>query len=97
MRVFDSGQLVRVYGEFVDITTSQFVDPATVRCIYRNPNNLTTTLVHGVDNALIKDATGRYHVDLNANIAGNWFYRWESTGANQGAYEGNFSVTASQI
>ena len=97
MRFYDKGTLVRTSCQFVDRTTGQAVDPATVRCIYRKPDATTTTLVYGVDNALIKDSTGNYHVDLNANQAGPWWYRWESTGASQGAYEGTFEIRPSQV
>lgn len=97
MRFYDKGQLVRTTCQFVDKTTGQAVDPATVRCLYKKPDNTTVTYVYGTDNALVKDATGNYHVDLNGNLAGTWWYRWESTGANQGAYEGTFEVRASQF
>ena len=97
MQFFDKGTLVRTWCDFVDRTTGQFVDPATVRCLYRKPDGTNTTLTYGTDNALVKDSTGKYHVDLNGNAEGQWWFRWESTGANQGAYEGTFQIKPSAI
>lgn len=92
---YDKGELVRCSCSFINRATSAAVDPASVVCKYTKPGQATTTLTYGTDNALVKDATGLYHVDLNANVSGVWTYRWESTGANQGAIEGSFEVRGS--
>lgn len=96
MKFFDKGTSVRTTVSFVDKTTGQPVDPATVRCLYKNSGG-QTTLTYGTDNAVVKDSTGNYHVDLNANVVGQWWFRWESTGANQGAYEDSFEIRPSQF
>ena len=75
----------------------QLVDPATVTCEYKKPDGTVTTLVYGQDAAVVKDSTGVYHADLNANVSGTWYYRWSSTGPNQAADESRFSVGISEF
>lgn len=94
------GALVRVSAEF---TTSggTYVDPSVVRVKYRAPGQTVgdqTTLLYGTDAAVVKDATGKYHVDVDTtNKAGTWRFRWESTGSGQAANEGEFVVDASRL
>lgn len=38
---------------------------------------------------------GVFHLDVSAATAGQWYYRWEGTGAVEQADEGAFVVTAS--
>ena len=45
--------------------------------------------------ALVKDSTGVYHLDVSASAVGQWYYRWEGTGAVEQADEGTFVVEAS--
>ena len=91
---YDKGQLVRVAGRFQNASAA-YVDPATVRFKYKNPSGTITTLTYLTDAALVKDATGEYHVDVDASVSGTWHYRWESTGTNQAADEGKFEVAES--
>jgi len=86
---------IRVSVEF--LANSVDTDPTTVKCFYKSPGGTITTLTYGVDNALIKDATGKYHVDIFANVTGLWYYRFEGTGALIGANESEFSIDLSQL
>ena len=95
MNVYAKDSLVRVSSEFTVSGTD--TDPTVVKAMYKDPNNLVTTLTYGTDAALVKDATGKYHVDIAATIAGNWWYRFESTGAVVAANESEFVVSLSQI
>ena len=72
-------------------------DPSTVRCFYKDPAGVITTLTYGVDGILIKDATGKYHVDIYANVVGFWFYRFEGSGSLISAGEAEFYINQSQI
>lgn len=85
---------IRVSVEF--LANSVDTDPTTVKCFYKNPTGVVTTLTYGVDNALVKDATGKYHVDIFATTTGVWYYRFEGTGALIGANESAFSIDLSQ-
>lgn len=93
--VYAKDSLVRVSSEFT--VSSVDTDPTTVKCFYKDPNNVVTTLVYGTDAALVKDSTGKYHVDIQASIAGNWWYRFEATGSVVAANEAEFVISLSQI
>jgi hypothetical protein len=85
------GTLVRCSVLFENAAGTD-VDPTTVTFRFKTPAGATTSWVHGVDGGLVKDATGAYHADVDANDEGAWHYRWEGTGANQAAAEGQFTV-----
>lgn len=93
--VYAKDSLVRVSSEFTVSGTD--TDPTTVKCFYKDPNNVVTTLIYGTDAALVKDSTGKYHVDILGNIAGNWWYRFEATGSVVAANEAEFVISLSQI
>lgn len=92
---YDIGDLVRVSATFSQGGTA--TDPSTVTARYRDPSGTTTTLVYGADEALTRDSEGVYHTDVDANRAGIWWYRFESTGSGQAATEGAFRVRASMF
>lgn len=98
MSTYVRGSLVRVSGAFTNAAGTA-VDPATVTFKSRSPDRSValSTLVYGVDAALVKDSTGNYHVDVDANANGTWWWRWESTGMSQAADEGSFDVELSQV
>jgi len=90
---YTNGQRLRISAEWRD--AGALVDPSTVRFKYKPPSAAdTTTLLYGVDAALVKDAVGQYHVDLDLDDDGTWSYRYEAVGGFQGAYQNKFKVTA---
>jgi hypothetical protein len=93
--VYAKDNLVRISTVFTLAGVS--TDPSTVRAMYKDPNNVVTTLTYGTDAALVKDSIGTYHVDIPVTTAGNWWYRFEGTGACVAANEGEFVVSLSQI
>ncbi len=93
--VYAKDSLVRVSSEFTVSGTD--TDPTTVKCFYKDPNNTVTTLTYGIDQALVKDGTGKYHVDISTTLVGNWWYRFEATGVVVAANEDEFAVLSSQI
>ena len=88
---FQVGDLVRVTGTFTTLAGAA-TDPTAVFFSYKTPAGVTTTLTYGVDAALVKSSTGVYYVDVNVTAAGNWYYRFYSTGTGQTADESYFSV-----
>jgi uncharacterized protein YfaS (alpha-2-macroglobulin family) len=94
INVYQKGDVARVTGAFKD-SAGAAIDPTTVKFKFTTPAGVTTIYVFGTDGQLVKDSTGNYHVDLNANEAGIWFYRWESSGTGQAAQEGQFTVEPS--
>lgn len=93
--VYAKDSQVRVSSEFTVASVDS--DPTTVKCFYKDPTGLVTTLTYGVDNALVKDSTGKYHVDIFATVVGNWWYRFEATGAVVAANEAVFVISLSNI
>lgn len=93
---YDKGDSVRCRATFKD-SSNALIDPTAVSFKYKNPSGTITTLVYGTDAALVKDSTGNYHVDVNANQSGTWYYRFSSTGTGQAADEETFTVAESQF
>lgn len=91
---FSMGEIVRVSAIFTN-TAGAVADPTSVFFKYRNPGGTITSLTYGVDAALVKDSTGNYHVDIDANDDGPWWWRFYSTGTGQTAEEGKFAVARS--
>lgn len=81
---YQVGDLVRATGTFTN-AAGTVTDPAAVLAQYRDPSSNTASLTYGVDAALVKDSTGVYHVDIDADEVGWWHYRFYSTGSGQAA------------
>ncbi len=91
---YDLGDLVRVYTStpFTDVATGDVIDPDAVKVSTKDPAGAVVTYVYGVDNGVIKNDTGDYEMNIDANLSGIWYYRWWSTGDGQAAEEKFFRV-----
>lgn len=87
---YDIGDLVRCTGTFA--ASGSNVNPAAVMFKVKKPSGTVVTYTYGTDAALVRDSTGVYHVDVDATEAGEWTYRFWSTGTGQAAAEGQFLV-----
>jgi hypothetical protein len=97
MADYAKGQLVRCTGRFQN-TSGTLVDPTTPKFDFKSPVvSGFTTYTHPTNAQLVKDSTGVYHVDLDANAAGTWYFRFYGTGTNQAANEMSFTVADSQF
>lgn len=96
INVHDEGDLVRCSGAFTD-SDGNATDPTVVLFKFQNPAGTETSYTYGVDAELVKDSTGNYHVDINANAVGTWYYRFYSTGTGQAADESAFIVADSEF
>lgn len=96
IETFVTGNLVRVSMTLKD-SAGTLIDPTGLTFTYKPPTGNATTWTFGVDSELVKDGVGLYHADIDANQAGKWRYRWESTGTGQAAKEGEFEITKSLI
>ena len=69
-------------------------DPATVKFAYQAAAiGTTTTLTYGTDVALVKKSTGTFYVDIDTGeTAGEYDWRWFTTGTGQAAEQGEFYV-----
>jgi hypothetical protein len=90
LNAYDIGDLVRCTGTFASGGTN--VNPTAVLFKVKSPAGVVTTYTYGTDAALVRDATGVYHVDVSADEAGEYVYRFWATGTGQAASEGTFIV-----
>lgn len=93
--VYDLGDLVQVNSTFTDQDDAP-ADPEAVFCAVRTPSGDVTTYEYGQDAELVKDDTGVYHLNIDANESGFWHYRWYATGTGQAAAEKTFWVNKAQ-
>jgi hypothetical protein len=92
----DKGDLVRLSGAFTDANDAA-IDPGVVIFKYKNPSGTTTTKTYVTDPEVVKDSTGNYHIDIDANESGYWHYAVESTGSGQAAGEGTFYIKPRRV
>lgn len=92
--VYAAPNVVRVEGVFRD-ANGNLTDPSTVVAKYRTPTTGTvTTKTYGSDAEVVKDGTGRYHIDISATVVGDWFYAFLGDSAK---LEGFFRVRPSAL
>lgn len=96
MDTFDKGDLVRCTGAFTNLAGTA-IDPSTVLFKTKNPADTVVTYTYPTSPELVKDSVGNYHVDVNANLDGQWWTRWESTGTGQAAQESSFYVKSEVV
>lgn len=90
------GQAARISVDVKDFGGT-LADPGALRLKVKPPTSELQTFVYGTDAALVKDAVGKYHVDLTLNASGAWAYRWECDAPNAGAIEGALQVRKSAV
>jgi hypothetical protein len=88
---YDKGDVVVCDVVFKD-EDDVVADPTSVFFVFMTPSGVQTTYIYGVDGELVKDSTGNYHVDVSADVEGQYHYRFYSTGTGQAAAEGQFLV-----
>ncbi len=97
---YELGQAVRLTAAFLN-TAGAAADPSTVSVkhgvalVNPPPDPTATTLVFGVDAAVIKDSTGNYHADILPAVPGNYTYSWIGTGTVAAVSVGHFRVKPS--
>jgi len=91
---YDCGDVVRVTASFTDISSNP-ADPTGVTLRVKQPD--ATMNVHTYPGDITKDGTGIYHFDLSITESGDWYYRFEGTGAVQAAAETLFHVYRSNV
>ena len=96
MAEYTIGNLIRVSAAFTNSGGSA-VDPGGVIVRACDPLGTITVYTYGVDAALIKDAVGQYHLDIEVLKEGIWFWRVEGKTSNKGAGESSFTVTDSKF
>lgn len=86
------GQLIRIRISFTEAFSGNLVDPTIVTAYYQNPSRDTITLIHGVDDELVRESLGVFYTDINLTEGGKWNYRFKGEGAVIAANESYFNV-----
>lgn len=83
-----------ISAEFVDSGTHADVDPDAVYFWFQTPAGVATTYQFGIDAQIVRDAIGKYHVDLTLNEVGFWAMQFSSVGPGQAVFPSEFYVHA---
>lgn len=95
--IFDVGDQVRLTATFTD-TASAPSDPSEVTLRHRDPaGNVAAEIYNGGAGNVVRDGAGAYHLDLDIDEAGRWYWRAEGTVTPRAAGERSFEVRASQV
>lgn len=96
MNTYIRGNIIRVAGSYTG-STGVPTDPTAIHCVVLAPGTLPVEYVYGSDAAVVRVSAGSYYLDIDADLAGVWRYRWYSTGTSQAANEGAFHIAPSQF
>jgi hypothetical protein len=92
--LYDMGDVARVTVTFTLAGTP--TDPTTVALKIQNPNKVETTYTWALAQ-VTRTSAGIFYKDISLNVAGEWFYRWEGTGAVESASENSLFVSESEF
>jgi hypothetical protein len=92
--IYDIGDVARVTMTFTvdDVNT----DPTTITLKVKDPTGNKTTYTYALAE-VTRSAAGIYYKDISIDEAGQWYYRWEGTGAVETAEENYFMVRESEF
>lgn len=87
--VYDTGDKIRLTATFT--VDDAVTDPTTVTVKVLDPSSNETSATP------TNPSTGVYYYDVSLDEAGDWYYRFEGTGAAVAAEEVTFNVRASKF
>lgn len=93
---YDVNDLVRVTALFKN-AAGTLIDPSgTITFKYQDPsgNESTDTYFGGTTASIVREATGTYHLDIDVDEAGVWYYKAKAVGTGQAADEQMFVCDA---
>jgi len=92
---YDVGDSVRISGSFTVLNVA--TDPTAVLMKVKKPGATESTVYDYGQAQVVKDSTGKFHVDIIIDRSGRWYYRWEGTGACYAASEDSFMVRGQKV
>jgi hypothetical protein len=93
---YDLGQEVRCSVVFAVSGVS--ADPSVVFFRVMKPDKTVESYQYPeVGTIIARDDTGDYHADVSTDQEGDWWYRFEGTGAVEAAGENHFSIKRSRF
>ena len=92
---FISGDTVRFAVTFSLSGTN--TDPTTVTFRRKDPNKVVRSYIYNTDTEVVRSGIGAYRIDLQLDLPGEWWYRWESTGIAPGAAESRVRINRSNV
>ena len=90
IEVHNKGDLVRVQAEFLDLDEVA-IDPTAVTLKVMDPSGNVDEFTYS-GGGIIKESTGVYYRDVDADEEGDWHCWWLSTGSGQGAEPTQFVI-----
>lgn len=96
MAQLDTGDVTRCSVTFKNLAGAT-VDPNTVTLKLKLPDNTILSSTYLVDDEVIKDSVGKYHLDYLISQGGIHYYKWEGSGAVFAAEESQFFVKITQF
>lgn len=93
---YQPGQRIHTEGRFK--AAGVFQDPTTVTVKLKDPGGGVTQKVYGTDPEVVRDAKGRFHMELTTGgTPGRWVYRYVGAGAIEASAEQAFIVARTAI
>lgn len=93
---FVKGEVIRLHALITD-DQEQPIDPAVLVLRMRYDNGPETLLTYGADPEITRHTQGRFVADIPLAQGGVFHYRWETSGAADGAAEGSVSVLSGRF
>ena len=96
VNTFVSGDVIRFSVIFSLSGTD--TDPTTITFRRKDPNKVVRSYVYATDTEIVRTAAGRYRIDLQLDLPGEWWVRWEGSGAiAAGAQEMRVRINRSNV
>lgn len=93
VKTYELGNVIKVSGSFTD-SNDEPVDPSQVSVSILTPGKSLLSYVYNQGQEVKKEGTGIYYIEINANITGDWYVRFFSSGSIISASEILFRVSS---
>lgn len=95
--LYDIDDVAELGATFRDASTNALVDPTTLTMTVKRPDGTVTIYTYGTSAEVSRTSLGLYRALIPLTAAGDWGYRWKSTGSGAGAQEGSLTVRPSVV